>query len=548
MRIILQQHLDDDLAEFLRIPYVEQIHIGFLTPKLAAARLLSRDLLRKQEGLRGERQKLQSISKWREMNERCKKPFNCFSHREEVQLILGNARNLLEQIIPWDATQPEVFSVKPEDGRFGPGASIGASDNSFFSKTEASPLTYTHPKLISFYLEAASVTPTFHECERLRRERHGYVMVQGSRLTTVPKDDKTDRAICIEPSLNMFAQQAVRARLERILKSRCNIDLADQQDIQRDMARKGSVTGKFCTVDLSSASDTISLSFARWLLPPRLFDILETVRAPFCEVEGEWTEVHMISSMGNATTFPLETLIFWALTRSVMHSMNIKCVAWGEGRNIGVFGDDIIAPNQCFGLLCEVLCAAGFIPNVQKSFHIGQFRESCGGDFLHGVQVTPVRLKGDLSLRTELFSAINRLIVWSTEHGIILRRTIPYLMSKVRKPLFVPSYEPVNSGIWANFSHSRWYKVLRPLGFRIQCEPEPSLHTVLSGSVYSYEDGVYYDHKPFSVCYVSRKALAVAIPSKPYHLAISPDAVVDLLTVPRQKWICYTTFYGIPNQ
>jgi hypothetical protein len=82
-------------------------------------------------------------------------------------------------------------------------------------------------------------------------------VVAGNRITTVPKNAKTDRIIAIEPDMNMFVQkgigQVIRQRLKRV-----KINLDDQTLNQR-LAREGSLSDDLATIDLSAASDTIIL-------------------------------------------------------------------------------------------------------------------------------------------------------------------------------------------------------------------------------------------------------------------------------------------------
>jgi hypothetical protein len=58
-----------------------------------------------------------------------------------------------------------------------------------------------------------------------------------------------------------------------------------------------------------------------------------------------------------------------------------------------VYGDDIIVPSEWYHLAVEGLTLSGFAVNDAKSFYRGPFRESCGGDYLNGKDVVPVRLR-----------------------------------------------------------------------------------------------------------------------------------------------------------
>jgi hypothetical protein len=84
--------------------------------------------------------------------------------------------------------------------------------------------------------------------------------------------------------------------------------------------------------------------------------------------------------MGNGYTFELESLLFWALAKSVTQVDDI----------VSVYGDDIIVPSAVVPTLQKVFDYVGFTLNMDKSFWTGQFRESCGKHYFNGYDVSPV--------------------------------------------------------------------------------------------------------------------------------------------------------------
>jgi hypothetical protein len=122
------------------------------------------------------------------------------------------------------------------------------------------------------------------------------------------------------------------------------------------------------------------------------------------EILGETVELNMVSTMGNAGTFPLETLVFWAIGVATVMQRTRKnpysLLSLPEERDlVSVFGDDCILPTvdaQAFMANAE---AVGFSVNTEKSyFSEGPgFRESCGGDFYHGSYVRPLYIKAPTS-------------------------------------------------------------------------------------------------------------------------------------------------------
>lgn len=212
-----------------------------------------------------------------------------------------------------------------------------------------------------------------------------YSVVPGSRLTFVPKNAKTDRPICVEPLMNGFMQTGVGSLIKsRLKKSGC--DLTRQARNQRK-AWQGSLTNDIATVDLSSASDTIAYSVVLEMLPYEWFDLLDSLRSPCFTYEGTAYPFEKFSSMGNAYTFELESLIFLAVTRAVVESQK------GDIRSVSVYGDDITCPSSCYPLLKTLLGKLGFRVSESKSFIHGPFRESCGKDYFLGNNVRPIYLK-----------------------------------------------------------------------------------------------------------------------------------------------------------
>jgi hypothetical protein len=227
--------------------------------------------------------------------------------------------------------------------------------------------------------------------------------VPGNVLFTVPKNSKIDRVAAKEPDLNMFAQKGIgnffRSRLLKF-----GVDLNDQTVNQR-LAEEGSRSHIYATVDLSSASDTICTSIVCRLLAPDWFVLLDRCRSKHTVVRDNLHELNMFSSMGNGFTFELESLIFWALMRSVAFLKGVK------GR-INVYGDDIIVPVKLFPMLSRLFSYFGFILNREKSFGKGDFRESCGKHFYKGCDVTPFFIRSPITDQSRVIHCLNQLTSW----------------------------------------------------------------------------------------------------------------------------------------
>lgn len=328
-------------------------------------------------------------------------------------------------------------------GACGPGASVGKRlRNDFLTKMFASDLTYDKDALYFHYTHV--IQDRWLSGELNRANRHSTLRVEGSKITTVPKDDRKRRTICIEPSLNMYYQLGAKHYLEGLVKRHHNLDVSTQPSKNKRLARIGSKTGKFATIDLSDASDSISTSLVQAVLPPDLYETLDKIRVSRASVNGEFVDLPMFSTMGNGFTFILMTALFSCLVRSVYHDKGIspKC-----GVNYSVFGDDIIVLTDVYPDVIQALTYLGFIPNEDKSFSNGPFRESCGGDYYCGFDVRGVFCKG-LNNEADLYSLFNRLVRWSCSSGIDLADVLVHVVKEFRgEILFVPLDEPDTAGI-----------------------------------------------------------------------------------------------------
>lgn len=204
-------------------------------------------------------------------------------------------------------------------------------------------------------------------------------IIQGSRTTTVPKNAKTNRVICVEPDLNIYVQAGI-GRLLREKLRRFGLDLSSQA-LNQSLASRAWDEG-LATVDLSAASDTISIEVVKLLLPPAWVHLLAYPRCSFTKVEGKWIQLEKWSSMGNGYTFELETLIFFAMALAC-------CDEETERHQVSCYGDDIIIPAARVPSLMKALDFLGFKVNAEKTFSKGVFYESCGTDWFMGQNVRP---------------------------------------------------------------------------------------------------------------------------------------------------------------
>lgn len=224
---------------------------------------------------------------------------------------------------------------------------------------------------------------------------------------TVPKTLWVKRTIAKEPVLNGILQQGAHLYLRKRLK-RFGIDLT-KQEVNQTWAELAGSLG-LATLDLKSASNSVVREVLKAVFPIDWFNFLDSIRSRKVRFpDGTTCETYMFSSMGNAFTFELETLVFYAILAACCPSSSI----------ISAYGDDLICPQSHAEQVVEALTFFGFRVNTDKSFLRGRFFESCGKHYFDGVDVTPVyQKKNPVENEAELIRAHNRLFRWDLRLGI----------------------------------------------------------------------------------------------------------------------------------
>jgi len=231
-----------------------------------------------------------------------------------------------------------------------------------------------------------------------------------SRLVTVAKNSTSRRTITVEPVLLQFVQQGLNTVLrDNIVKCRIMrncLDLTDQGHNQK-LALDGSRTGLWATLDLSSASDLLSLELVKLIFHDKPVFLDWLVRSRSSEyTDGKNHRVLLkYAGMGNATTFPVQSVTFAVIAiGAILYAVGRKPTyrsVMRASRLVRVYGDDIIVPAQYSQQVVEWIEHFGLRVNRQKSFtdykswweHQPCFRESCGVDAYGGVDVTPLYLR-----------------------------------------------------------------------------------------------------------------------------------------------------------
>jgi hypothetical protein len=386
--------------------------------------------------------------------------------------------------------------------RFGPGASNGiVGTHAAVKINQPMSCTLSSVPLVSMLRRS---NPYFQLNDK-RKGSQGFTVIGGSRLTTVPKNEETHRTIAIEPSGNMALQLAAGRYLEDTLRY-IGLDIRDQQPKNKAMALRGSLDGSVATIDLKSASDMVSIDLVRALLPVEWYWLLMKLRSPNITLpNGDVEELNMISTMGNGFTFPLMTFILVSLIYAY------RCSRGGpnlflDWSNTCVFGDDIILPSEEYDGFCVVLGQAGLLVNHEKSYHVGPFRESCGGDYYEGWDVTPFYVN-NLRDDAAIYVALNQVLSWCARQEILLPNTIMYLASLLKgKVRFIPEWCNPDQGL-LTMGGPRKYTYLQPVAERVRLiESDYSFMLAVGGYLTSVKSDLFYVPRLYKTRYKVRHA------------------------------------------
>lgn len=232
--------------------------------------------------------------------------------------------------------------------------------------------------------------------------------VAGNQLSFVPKKFDKLRTMMKEPVINQFFQLGLGNVITKRLRKWANIDLSTQPDAHRDLVK---IITKWdlpiATLDWSQASDRLWCSLIERLVPADWYWAFDTVRSPYFIYEDSdgrvigQGELPMIGTMGNGFTFPLQTLVFWALLVSI-------CQINGTEEFVSVFGDDCIIDSSNIDGVNELALHLWWKLNLDKSYWTGGFRESCGEDCYRGTRVRPFMVERPKTLRNR-----TRLQAWA---------------------------------------------------------------------------------------------------------------------------------------
>lgn len=280
-----------------------------------------------------------------------------------------------------------------------------------------------------------------------------------SKIHFVPKTPITNRVISAEPTVLSWFQQALRSVFYRYFdehRNEMHISLRDQERSQR-LALVGSLHGDMSTIDLSKASDTVTIQLVREIFAdrPDILFCLEKTRCVYTQLpSGQVVELAKFAPMGSAVCFPIESLVFSAVCMVAVRRRRLHSA-------YAVYGDDIVIETTLFDDVCELLTQLHFKVNEDKSFNNTsryRFREACGIEALNGQDITPLRVPRFFqgAYRAKQFSKNRR-----GQMAALFPEAIVGLTEYINRCTLTP-YETLRSVLHMQARDSWWYyQVLR---------------------------------------------------------------------------------------
>lgn len=341
--------------------------------------------------------------------------------------------------------------------RFGSGASVGVTARKACEAERWElPMSGSQDQISWFDSEMSQIDQVQEYWARSKgsapsKDGTTYQETRSLTLSLVPKSFKSLRAIMPNTTVGSYMSDGLGKIIRKRLK-RNGYDIASLQMRHRSLAKLASENSLLVTADLSSASDSISVALVKRLFPADWFDILTRSRiGTVCLPDGSYVESQTFCTMGIGYTFPLQTLVFLSLLKA------IESIHFGRlnRRTISVYGDDLIYSSRMHDLVRYYFEQFGFVINVEKTFVTGHFRESCGGDYYHGVDVRPFQPRngpaevGKHAYEAILYKFVNTLLArWSEyEIGRTLKLLTSEIVHTVQKIKIVPCDYPDDSGV-----------------------------------------------------------------------------------------------------
>lgn len=316
-------------------------------------------------------------------------------HKQSYESVsLADFRKIAYMTWP-DHAKEHFVTVVPHHG---PGAN---------SEEHRQSLYYKYNSLSYSKLETRGSAVVYGGDWFLGKEQAGWTPLH-SQIVDVPKNYNKRRIISKEDPTNQYMQHGIHDCMYMWLRDPRSayfkhIDL-EHQEYNGEFARLGSYCGEYATVDLSAASDSVTVTLVRQF-PKWLRNYLFAFRSPVTKLpDGRYVDLEKFAPMGADTCFPTECIAFAICCMIAIcryHKVNIQSMSpevlmrMLRHSSFRVYGDDIVIEQRYIGDLYAVLSALGFEVNKRKSYTqcmAVNFRESCGYEYVNGIDVKPLRV------------------------------------------------------------------------------------------------------------------------------------------------------------
>lgn len=209
--------------------------------------------------------------------------------------------------------------------------------------------------------------------------------VDYSECVAVPKNSEKYRIIAKENSFRQFRMSAMRKSLLKASAGKCNINFTAQEQNQVACYLGATKMSDYATIDLSHASDSITMSHVYTMLPDEVARDVNALRSTRIKVKGKERTSYIALTSGTNITFPIETYIFWGIATAA--TKYVKAMCKGSYVDPIVYGDDILCDIAVYDTLCDWLELLHFEVNLSKSFCTTSYRESCGVEMWNDEEV-----------------------------------------------------------------------------------------------------------------------------------------------------------------
>jgi hypothetical protein len=200
----LHQHLLADLSP-LCDPAIAGLS-DWMSVKEFSAKTLLLNVFKKYVDMEDSKAEARALDKFLSINNDCKE-FKLHDYDTKSEILIGEVKSFLYKFLLDNGLPSLTLGEIISRGRMGPGASILAQGNDFYTKLFSSRLSVTRSGLYDVYKRHMAGNSLWRRAEMLRSYSFGEpVVVANNRLSFVPKTNETRRTLCTDPILNMYYQ------------------------------------------------------------------------------------------------------------------------------------------------------------------------------------------------------------------------------------------------------------------------------------------------------------------------------------------------------